>query len=218
MTELLLAGVVFLAAHVLPTATGLRGRAIARIGRPLYLALYSLLSILLLVWVVRAALSAPYVELWPPSSHGSGAALILMAPACWMAVGGLRRPNPTSVSVIAGAPDPRDPGPLALTGHPVMWAFGLWAVGHLLANGDLAAVLMFGAAAVFAVAGARGLDRRARRAGVAPLALAGSVGGRLRRAFGGSGWIDLLAAAALYGALLSLHPAVIGVDPLGLWG
>lgn len=217
MAELVIAGLVFLAAHVLPTATGLRAAAVARLGRPVYLGLYSLLSIALLAWVVRAAGDAPYIEIWPPSAAGAGAALILMAIACWLLVGAVRRPNPASISFRQGAADPADPGPLALTRHPLLWSFALWAAAHVLANGDAAALLMFGAALVFALLGMRALDRRAARDGrvsmeaPAPSGLAKRAAG----AFSGTGWIDLLAAALLFAALLALHPIVIGVDPLG---
>lgn len=216
MSELLIAGLVFIAAHVAPAATGFRGWAMERFGRTPYLTGYSILSIGLLAWVVSAALRAPYIELWPPSAHGSFAALLCMAIACWLAVGGFRRPNPASVALRSGAAPLDDPGPLALTRHPIMWAFGLWALGHVAANGDLAAVLMFGVSALFAVIGARVLDRRAARNGVVSPPPSGTMLQRLRRAFGGTGWRDVVIGGVVWGLLLFLHPVIIGADPLAL--
>ncbi len=216
MIELILAGLVFVAAHVLPATTGFRAWAMERLGRPVYLAGYSMLSIALLAWVVRAALNAPHIGLWPPSAHGSLAAIVLMAPACWLAVGGLRRPNPVSISLLSGETPLSDPGPQALTRHPVLWSFGLWALGHVAANGDVAAALLFGLCALFALVGARVLDRRARRNGTVQLALTGGIGRRLALAFSGTGWLDLAIAAGVYAALIFLHPVIIGVSPLAL--
>jgi len=82
MTEFFLAFLVFLLAHILPPATGLRAGLIARVGRPAYLAAFSLLSLAAIAWVISAALRAPYIELWPASRATALVPLVAMPAAC----------------------------------------------------------------------------------------------------------------------------------------
>lgn len=223
MAEFAASLALFVAAHSLPAALGWRAAAVRRIGRAPYLALYSVVSVGLLAWTISAAARAPHVPLWSAEAT-LWAPVLAMAPACWLFVAGARRANPLSVSFRGGAPVPADPGLLTLTRHPLLWAFGLWAGGHAVANGDLVALILFGGFVGFSILGARILDRRARRVlgleawRAAASLSAGPLGPRLRRALGGSTWLDLLLAAALYGAFVWAHGPVIGVDPRAVWG
>jgi uncharacterized membrane protein len=213
MSELVAALALFVAAHSLPTPTGLRAAALRRLGRGRWVTLYSLVSIASLAWVISAAIRAPHVALWTPTAWMAATPAVAMIPACLLAAMGATRPNPWSVSFAAGGAAPQAPGVLALIRHPLLWAFALWAGAHLLANGDLAAALVFGGAGAFAVAGMPLLEARARRRG--------------EREPPPRGWREQAAALstrrcaieaalgiALYVALLSAHAPVIGVDPL----
>jgi uncharacterized membrane protein len=98
-------------------------------------------------------------------------------------------------------------------------ALALWAGGHMLANGDLAHVALFGLFVIFALLGQRIVDRRrkralgpawarldaVRRAGPLWPPRPASVRGGLGRVVPG-----LLA----WGVLVVLHPYFIGVSPL----
>jgi uncharacterized membrane protein len=216
VTEFALALAAFVAAHVLPAATGLRGPAVARVGRPAYVALYSAVSLGLLGWLVSAALRAPRLPLWEPSPWMTAAPVVAMAPACLLAAAGATRPNPLSVAFRGGAADAAAPGVLALTRHPILWAFALWGASHALANGDVAAVALFGGSAAFALGFMPLLERRARARGeTAAFALAdGPLGARVARAASPRFAAELAAGALLYAALLWLHEPVIGIDPL----
>jgi uncharacterized membrane protein len=92
----------------------------------------------------------------------------------------------------------------AATKHPMLAATKLWAVSHLLANGNLADVVLFGSFLVWAVADRISLKRRT------PLPVPGVPPGR---------WNDgiaIVAGLALYVAfLLWLHKLLIGVRPIG---
>ena len=68
MLEFLIALVVFLTSHVIPTQPAIRDGAIRAVGKPVYLAGYSLLSIGLLIWLISAAWRAPYIAMWDPQS------------------------------------------------------------------------------------------------------------------------------------------------------
>lgn len=220
MFEFFAAIAVFLAAHVLPAATGLRARLIAKLGRPAYLALYSLVSLASIAWVIAAALAAPYIELWAPSRAAALAPLIAMLPASMLLAGALWQPSPLSVSFRGGLADPRRAGLVAQVRHPVLWAFFLWAASHLIANGDLVSLILFASLAAFSLAGMKRLERRARQRlsendyAAAAAQTGGGPAARLRRVVPLFGLIDLLAGVLVYAALQHLHGPVIGVDPL----
>ncbi len=220
MIEFLLAVLVFFAAHVLPAATGLRAAAVARFGRRPYVAVYSLVSLAAIAWVIVAARAAPYIALWPSGPATALVPLIAMLPATVLFVAGAAMPNPLSVSFRGGLPPADASGLARLLRHPILWAFFLWAGSHLVANGDLVGVILFGALAVFSLAGMRRLERRAgARLSAADFAAAqaftgGGPGRRLRLAASPRGLLELLAGLVLYAALLHLHGPVIGIAPL----
>lgn len=220
MTAFFLSILFFFAAHILPAATGLRGFLIAKIGRPLYVGLYSLVSLAAIAWVIMAALAAPYVELWAPGPVTALVALLAMLPACILFVGGALRPNPLSVSFAGGAIDAQRPGLLAVVRHPVLWAFFFWSAGHVVANGDLVALILFGAFALFSLLGMRRLEKRARERlpaadfAAALAVTAGPLPPRLAKLMTPRAVLEVLLGLALYVALLLLHGPVIGAYPL----
>ncbi len=220
MAEFAAALLFFLAAHVLPAATGLRGRAIERLGRRLYLTLYSVVSIAALVWLIAAAQRAPTVSVWPAGPHTALVPLLAMAPACLLFAAALLRPNPLSVSFRGGPTPAAAPGILALTRHPVLWAFFLWAAAHAVANGDVVGLIMFGGFAAFSLAGMRIMPWRARRTmtpdefAAACAVAQGPLPARLRRAWSPQTAAELAAGVALYAGALAAHAPVIGIDPL----
>lgn len=157
-----LALICFLLAHMLPARPPVRAAIVAIFGRKSYIIAYSFLSIGLLMWVARAAGSAPYVELWPYDDRLVVVPVLGMALACLLLVFGLSSPNPLSLGRAAGY-DAAAPGVVAIVRHPVLWAALIWAGGHAAVNGDLAHLIVFGTFAVLAVAGMLALDRRFKR-------------------------------------------------------
>jgi uncharacterized membrane protein len=133
--------------------------------------------------------------------------------------------NPTLVAVPGAAPERiAVAGITRITRDPMLWAFALWAVGHLIANGDVASVLLFGAILVTALNGMVSIDRKRRRAvgkvwddftartSIIPFAAILAGRNELR-------WSELplwrgLLGIALFLAALFAHPYVIGVSPL----
>ena len=227
MTEFALALGAFLAAHLIPASPGLRARLVARLGRGVYLALYSILSIMLLAWLVVAAQRADTVALWNPAPWQWWLALALMPWAIFLLVAGLLAPNPLSISFRAGA----EPGAVvAVTRHPVLWGFLIWAATHIPPNGDLVSVILFGGMAAFSVLGFAILDAKARRrlgpepwsrlsraTSIVPFAAATSGKARLRA--DRSLILAGTASAALYlWFVLQGHRLLIGRDPLALLG
>ena len=223
-----LALAVFAGSHYLPAATGWREALIARFGRRGYFTAYGLLSLLLLAWVIAAAGAAPYVELWPQLSWQRWVPNLAMPLAFVLAACGLGMAQPFTLGGRRAARfDPADPGLAAVTRHPLLLALALWSAAHLLVNGDLAHVILFGGFLGMSLAAMRAADRRAARDLPADEAAAFFRATALLSLapFGDPAWrrrvLPRLARRALIGlgvwlAALLLHQPVIGVSPLPL--
>lgn len=225
MTEFIAALLVFLALHMIPAIPGLRTRLIAAIGRRAYLAVYSLVSIVTLAWLFHAALRLDFIPLWEPAAWQAWFPIVLTPLGLVFLLAGLFSPNPASITL-------RKPGMApgavtTITRHPVLWGFALWAGSHLVPNGDLRSLLLFGALFAFAVLGMVITDRRARRrlaeqwpqlaqrTSVLPFGAVLTGRARLR--------VDTpLVAAVLISALLTGwmlaggHAVLFGADPLAM--
>ena len=110
MTEFAIALVLFLLAHAAPARPSVRRRLTGTLGERTYLALYSVVSIALLVWVIWAAVRAPYVALWSPAPWQYVVALAAMPLALVLLGAGLAQPNPLSISFSQRSFDPQRPG------------------------------------------------------------------------------------------------------------
>lgn len=209
-----LALAAFLVSHALPVRPQIKARLTAWLGPQGFTAGYSALSLGALIWVIRAAGQAPHVPVWPRTTALIHCALALMLGACVLIALAIGRPNPFSFGG-AGQFDPTRPGLTRLTRHPLLAALALWALAHMLANGDLAHVLLFGSFATFALIGPRLIDRRKRspdwqklKSTVAQQPLRSAL------PLTANTLVRLAAALAIYGMLVWLHPMVIGVSPL----
>jgi len=226
MLNLTLAAIAFVAAHFLISSTALRSQLVARLGERPYAGLFSAQALALIIWMAVAFRAAPRDQLlWaiPGVTH---LALILMPLVLVLAVGGFTAPNPSAVLMAAPESGWRPRGILTVTRHPVMWAFGLWALLHVLANGDLAGLIFFGAFALLALLGTRAIDAKKRRtwtpaswqafsASTSNLPFLAVAQGKTPFDWRGIGWKTLAIAAALYLAIAFwLHPQVIGVPLL----
>src|SRR5258706_2686685 len=158
MTHLVVASLAFLATHYV-ASTPLRDVLISVMGKA-YLALYSLIAFATLGWMIWAFYHAPFVNLWYAVALRP-IPLVVMPFALVFAVCGIATPNPTAVGqerLLKSAEPAR--GILRITRHPLMWGFALWGLSHIVARGDLAAVIFFGTFAVLALSGAWLVDRR----------------------------------------------------------
>lgn len=124
---------------------------------------------------------AEFLPLWQPVTWGKTAALLLM---------------PLGFVLIVAAYMPSNIK--RLTAHPMLWAVALWAAVHLLANGDLASLLLFGAFGTYAVFDIWSANRR----GAATTGQAHPIT-----------WDTATVAIGLaaYAATLYLHPVLFGM-------
>jgi uncharacterized membrane protein len=182
--------VVFLGAHsVAILAPGLRELLIARLGERPWKGLFTLVAVagfVLLVEGFASARASPVVLYHPPAA-ARYVAVVLMVPVF-----------PLLLAAYL-------PGRIRSTvKNPMLAATEAWAFSHLLANGTLADVLLFGGFLAWAVADRISLKRRA------PRAIATAPAGRFNDA------IAVVVGLALYALFIAdLHQRLIGVAPVG---
>lgn len=184
MTLLILGIVVFLGVHLLPTLGNVRANLVARLGENGYRALFSLASIAGFVLLVWGFAKAPVIQIWSPPGWTRWMAIALMLPAFIFLVAAYI------------------PGEIkAKLKHPFLIAIKTWALAHLIANGDLASIILFGSFLAYAVYDRITLKRRQ------PTSLIEAPGPGSRR----NDLIAVLLGTALYLAfLIWLHPLLIG--------
>jgi len=221
VVSLLLASAFFVGIHLFVSGTALRGRIVERIGERGFQGVFSLASLVGIVWMSSAYGDAPTDPLWSSGALLRWLALPVMLVAFLFAAIGLTSPSPTAVggeSALAGENAVR--GIVRITRHPFLWGVALWAAMHLLLNGDVASLIFFGALAVLALAGTRSIDhKRARALGerwqrfsasTSNLPFLAIAQGRSRLDLGELGWWRVALGLVLFTGFLLLHPWIFG--------
>jgi uncharacterized membrane protein len=220
--SLLLAAIFFAGIHLGVAGTTIRDRAIAALGQNGYRVAFSIATVVGLAWLVMAYNRAPYVVTWGMLEWWKPFAIILMLPASLLVVIGLATPNPTSVAQENRLAQPPQ-GIVRVTRHPFLTGVGLWALVHLIGNGDVASLVFFAVWAVVALAGTVSIDKKRQRlfgAAWEPFAAQTSIvpfaaiaAGRNRFRPGEIGAWRWAAAVVVYVLMLVGHADVIGVSP-----
>jgi uncharacterized membrane protein len=178
---------VFIGAHVLVTLREQRAGVIARLGEGPYKGLFSLVSligIVLIAYGFARYRAGGTIEVWYPPTWMRHITVLLMWPAV--------------VCVVAAY----IPGEIKrVLKHPMLVGVKLWALAHLLSNGDLGSIILFGSILGWAVFDRISLKRRSD-----PGAPQIPSGGR------GNDVLAVIVGTLLYLALgFWFHPYVIGV-------
>jgi len=226
MTSLILAALFFVGMHLFVSGTALRGKLVAALGEKAYMGLFALASLLGITWMIMAYGRIDGDEfLWTAPGWFVNSGQIFMALALVFAVGGLTTPNPTSAQM-EGLLEKSDAakGMVAISRHPFQWSVILWAAYHLIANGQVAATIFFGAFVVLSSFGTIAIDRkRARDFGDAWQDFAAKTSnvpfvaiaqGRNKLDIRGIGWWRILLGLVLYMALVYYHQRFFGVSPM----
>ena len=186
MTLLLLGLLLLFGPHVLTTLRGPRAALVARLGERRYRGLYALatgLGLVLIVVGYGRYRAAGYVPVYDDTGEWRyHVALALMWPAMVL----------ITATFAAGQITRR-------VRHPMLLGVGLWALAHLIANGDLGSLLLFGSFLAFALYDRLSLARREAR---------GEVVIRF-----GSWRNDVVAVAVgtvLYMGVVFVHPIFVG--------
>ncbi len=192
MTLLIGGLALFFIAHLLPTVPTLRAGLVERLGAGPYRGLFSLASICGFVLLVMGygqmrGLGRGNPELWIPAPWAKHVVMLLMIPAMVLLVAAY---VPSRIRTAVG--------------HPMLTAIMIWASAHLLANGDLASVLLFGSFLGYAI-----IDRISVAARAAPGPLGNATGGIRQDIVAVTIGLALYAVMLLWG-----HSLLIGVPLL----
>lgn len=225
MASLLMAAIFFDGIHFMISGSGLRGRIVGEIGERAFRAVFSLMSLLGIVWLPRAYGRAEYIHLWGELQALRPLALIVMLIAFFFVVLAFTTPNPTAVGgeALLAEKEPAK-GIQRVTRHPFLWGVALWSLTHLGLNGDLASLIFFGALLVLALGGPLSIDRKRKKACGEAWDRFASVSsnvpfmaileGRNSLKIGELGWWRVVLAVVLYGFFLHIHRSLFGVSPL----
>lgn len=125
---------LFFAVHLFPRLRATRRAAIRAIGEIPYKLVFTALSLVGLVLIVRGYGAAEFTHLYDPLEQSRAIAHAVMPFAFVLALGSQ---GPSNMR--------------RYVRHPLAWATLLWGLTHLSANGDVASVVLFGSFAVYAV-------------------------------------------------------------------
>lgn len=229
MIWLVAAAAVFLLIHLVISGTRVRDMITGAIGEGPYMGLFALASVACLVWLgiayVHAQRGGADPVFWSATPLTKWIHLVVTFVAFMLIVPGLLTPNPTSVRQEGQLQKPDAVrGIVRVTRHPFLWGVALWAAGHLMVNGDLASLVLFGSLLVLAILGTGSIDgKRRRKLGDAWNSFAGQssnvpfaaiAAGRQSLRLGEVGWWRLGVAVIVWGALVFAHPILFGVSPL----
>ena len=183
---------LFLGVHTLTTQRDTRAALIKTLGgEGTYKALYGLMALVglaLIVWGFAHYRAGEFRQIWHPPTFLKHLNIALMLPAVILVVAAYMRGRIYEK-----------------VKHPMLAGVKLWAFGHLLANGDLGGIILFGSFLGWAVFDRISLKRRAD-AGGPPIPVGGVAN-------------DVIAVVVGIVAYLALafafHPVVIGIPVMG---
>jgi uncharacterized membrane protein len=183
--------VLFLGGHAFVPCRTARGAAIGRFGEMAYKGLFSLIAVaglVLIVYGFAAYRASGLIPVWQPPGFMRHVTAALVLPAVILVV----------AAYIRGEIQRR-------LKHPMLAGVKLWAFGHLLANGDLGGIILFGSVLAWAVFDRISLKRRSDP-GSPPIPTGG-----VRNDI-----IAVVVGTLLYlGLGLWFHPRVIGLSVFG---
>jgi uncharacterized membrane protein len=231
MNQMLLATLGFVGGHFLLSSMALRAPLQEQLGAKGFRILYSLVATVTLAWMLISYRNAPYIEVWQPPFFFYHLPILIMPVSVFLVVAGVTTRSATAVGGdTLDRNDPKVPnnGILRITRHPFLWGTALWALAHLLVNGDAASIVLMGGILILSLGGMWHIDKR-REQSMGPawgpikmttsvLPFAALLTGRTSMDWGGIGWWRPLLALAVFIALFLLHATIVGVSPLPMAG
>ena len=162
---LALASLAFVGTHLLMSHP-LRAGMVSALGERGFAIAYTVVSLLTFGWMIwaypEASVEAPQ-PLWDAGRWGFVFATLLMWLGSVLFMGSLRRNPafPRPGKTIERIDEPR--GVFAITRHPMMWGFALWAATHAIVNPTRASLILCASIAFLALAGAALQDEKKAR-------------------------------------------------------
>ena len=220
MTGLIVGAIAFVGTHFLMSHP-LRAPMVSALGEKVFGLVYVIVSfatLYLMVHFYHGAFADSPAVLWDAGSIGWIVGTVLMWVGSVLFVGSLKSNPafPTGGKPVTEIGEAR--GVFAITRHPMMWGFAIWALVHVIVNPTPAALVVSAAIAILALGGAAGQDRKKekwigepwrdweQRTSFLPFARGGASPGGFALVGGTLLW---LAATYAHGAL--------GYRPAGIW-
>lgn len=187
MFVLILGLILFLGSHTFTRFTEGRGVLVAKLGALPYRGLYSIVALIGFILIIVGYgqyRAAGYIQIWTPPAFLTHLAYLLLMPVFVFLIAAYA-PGKIKSAVV----------------HPMLAAVQFWALGHVLVNGDLGSILLFGGFLTW------GIFARARLGKAQRIVAPWSIGDTIAIVGGIGGWVSML---------LWLHPILIGVPALTL--
>lgn len=141
---LLLAGLIlFFAVHSVPMLPGVKNRLLKSLGESRYKGIFSLLALAGLITIIGGMRQAGFQPIWTPPTWSAALANLLM-PVAFVLLTAANLPNNIR----------------RIVRNPMLTGILLWSSAHLIANGDLASMLLFGSFAAFSIIDIVSANRR----------------------------------------------------------
>lgn len=161
LVSLAAANIAFVGSHFL-MSHNLRRPLQAMAGRKGFDGLYTLVSLALFAWIIMAFRASPPADLAGTGETGWIIATAMALPALVLFAGSFignpAMPLPGAAEAARAEPS----GVFAITRHPMMWGFGLWALSHLVLFWSWRTMITAGAMGFLALVGAHMQDRKKR--------------------------------------------------------
>ena len=227
MLVLSIDALLWLGLHLGVAGTGLRYAIVRRIGVNVFRGLFSMSSIAMMAMLCMAYADAGTIQLWVAPDWLRWLLALAMLPAFVLFAGSFRG-NPTAAGserVLRALKD-EITGIQRITRHPMMVSYTIWAAVHMIGNGDVASLILFGAFLITCLVGMPSIDhktadrddvawtRLARSTSIVPFAAI--LAGRNRFVPAEIGWVVPAIGAALWLGLLVFHRSIFGLAPVGL--
>jgi uncharacterized membrane protein len=200
----------------------LRRPVIKQFGEGGFAAIYVIVAFLTLgltIWVYNRL--GRETQLWTPDAGLWAMGTLLMWFGSILFVGSLSAKNNPALPRRPGQPPraiPRPVGVFAITRHPMMWGFALWAVTHMIVVATPKAMIFDGAILLLALGGSIGQDAKKRKL----------MGERwhewttstafvpFTRGVAAPGWVAFVGGTLLFLLATWLHEPIAGI-PAGVW-
>jgi uncharacterized membrane protein len=217
MTALVEATAAFLLTHFV-ASTPLRPKLVAALGEWPYRGVYSAVALITFGWMIWAYVHTAREPLWP----GLHIVPLIVMPVAFIliACGYFHNPTMVGADALLKSEDPAR-GMIRITRHPIMWGLMLWAAAHVLARGELKALVFFGSFLVLGALGTLAMDHRKRAnpdwarfaAVTSHVPFVAIAQGRNRLVWSEIGWKRPLIGLAVFAAFLAAHPWLFGARP-----
>jgi uncharacterized membrane protein len=182
MSILITGMLLFFGAHLIPINQTIKQGLIKRLSENIYQMLFAIVSMAGFVIIIWGKASADVVHIWTPPTWGLTIAppLMLISFYCLVSMSA-----PTNLK--------------RFTRHPMLWGIVFWAVAHLLTNGDLSSIILFGGFFLYSIFDMWSANRRGAIKSDTKYPLSKDL-------------IVLAITGITYVVILFLHPYLFGVS------